>query len=63
MLKAYEILGTDKPILKEKEFDQFFLDEITFLNENPEQYEVVAYIQVIKGNEQFFKAAYSKKGE
>ena len=60
MLKAYEILGTDKPILKEREKNQFFLEEITLLNEKPEHYEIVAYVRVIKDNQPFFKAIYSK---
>lgn len=62
MLKAHEILGTDKPILEEKEAQHFFLDEITYLNENPEQYEIVAYLQIIKNQQVFYKPVYAKKG-
>jgi hypothetical protein len=59
MLKAHEILGTDKPIFKEKEDTYFYLDELLHLNENPEKYSVVGYVQVIKNKEIFFKAVYS----
>jgi hypothetical protein len=61
MLKAHEILGTDKPIFRKKEVNHFYLDEISHLNENPEHYEVVGYVQEIKKNESFFKAVYSRK--
>jgi hypothetical protein len=61
MLKVHEILGTDKPVFKEKEDNHFFLDEITYLNENAENYRVVGYVRVIKNQEIFFKAVYSKK--
>lgn len=59
MLKGYEILGTEKPIYKEKLVHHFFLDEITQLNENPEDYRVDGYVQVIKNKEIFFNAVYS----
>jgi len=59
MLKAYEILGTDKPIFREKEVNHFFLDEISYLDENPEKYSVVGYVQVIINKKVFFKSVYS----
>lgn len=63
LLKAYQILGTDKPILKERELHHYYLDEIVHLNEDPENYEVVAYVQMDKyTHETFFQAVYSKKG-
>ncbi|MFT9601004.1 hypothetical protein [Mesobacillus sp.] len=59
MLKAHEILGTDKPIFKEKRPEYFFYDEIVHLNENPEKYSVVGYAQVIKFKQTFFEPVYS----
>lgn len=59
MLKSYEVLGTDKPILRERNNTHFFLDEIIQLNENPEDYFVSGYVPVIKNKEVFFKAVYS----
>lgn len=60
VLKAHEILGTDKPIFKEKENTCFFLDEITTLGENPEDYEVIGYVQILVKKIPFFKAVYKK---
>lgn len=62
LLQAHEILGTDKPILKEREINHFFLDEITELGENPEKYEIVAYVRVVKKEQTFFRAVFAKKG-
>jgi hypothetical protein len=59
MLKSHEVLGTDLPIFREKEINHFYLDEIIHLNDNPEKYSVVGYVQVIKDKEIFFKAVYS----
>lgn len=59
MLKAHEIIGTDKPIFREKSEVHFFLDEITQLGEKPSKYSVDGYVQVIKEGEIFFKAVYS----
>ncbi|MEB6551120.1 hypothetical protein MXL46_18915 [Heyndrickxia sporothermodurans] len=61
MLKNHEILGTEKPIYKEKLVHHLFLDEITQLNENPEDYRVDGYVQVIKNKKIFFTAVYSLK--
>lgn len=61
MLKAHEILGTDKPIFKEKEVTHLFLEEITALGGDPELYEVVGYAQVLMDNQPFFKAVYDKR--
>lgn len=61
MLKAHEILGTDKPVFREKQINHFYLDEISHLNENPEHYEVVGYVQVIFKAEPFFKPVYEKR--
>ncbi|EOW8912826.1 hypothetical protein ACOVAE_003049 [Listeria monocytogenes] len=61
MLKAHEILGTDKPIFREREVHHFFLDEISHLDENPEKYSVVGYVRVIKKQEIFFKSVFSLK--
>ncbi|MEB6550194.1 hypothetical protein MXL46_13950 [Heyndrickxia sporothermodurans] len=62
MLKSHEILGTDKPILRERESHHFFLDEITHLNENPEHYEVAGYVQIKISKQIFYKPVYVKKG-
>ncbi|MBL5768667.1 hypothetical protein [Heyndrickxia sporothermodurans] len=62
MLKGHEILGTDKPILRERESNHFFLDEITQLNENPEHYEVAGYVQMTINKQIFYKPVYVKKG-
>lgn len=59
MLKSYEILGTDKPIFREKEVNHFFLDELTHLNENPKKYSLSGYVQVIKQQQLFYKPVYS----
>lgn len=59
MLKAHEILGTDKPIFRERERNHFFLDEISHLDENPEKYSVVGYVQVIINKKVFFNPVYS----
>lgn len=61
MLKAHEILGTDKPVFREKQINHFYLDEISHLNENPEHYEVVGYVQVIFKAEPFL-SQFMKKG-
>lgn len=61
MLKAHDILGTDKPIFREREGNHLFLVEILHLNDNPEKYDVSGYVRVIIGNEPFFKAVYIKK--
>lgn len=61
MLKAHEILGTDKPIYKDKEVPYLYLDEITALQGNPEHYEVVGYAQVLVDNQPYFKAVYDKR--
>lgn len=61
MLKAHEILGTDLPIYKEKVVHHFYLDEITHLNENPDNYRIAGYVRIIKNKEPFFKAVYIKK--
>lgn len=58
MLKSYEILGTDKPIFKEKQSDHFSLFEIVHLNENPENYQVDGYVQVIENEQVFFEPVY-----
>jgi hypothetical protein len=59
MLKAHEILGTDKPIFKNKEVEHFYLDELVHLHENPEKYSVAGYVQIKKFNQSFFKPVYS----
>ncbi|WP_191557783.1 hypothetical protein [Metabacillus idriensis] len=59
MLQVQGILGTDKPIFREKEVNHFFLDELTYLNENPKKYSVSGYVQVIKQQQIFFKPVYS----
>ncbi len=59
MLKAYEILGTDKPIFKDRKAEHFFLDELVHLKENPKNYSVVGYVQVMKFQSIFFKPVYS----
>lgn len=59
MLKSHEILGTDKPIYREKGDEHFFFEELLFLNENPEKYSVVGYVQVIKFQQVFFEPVYS----
>lgn len=60
MFKKHDILGTDKPIFIEKGLNHFFLDEISHLNENPEDYKITGYVQLIKNREVFFRPVYSK---
>jgi hypothetical protein len=59
MLKAHEILGTDKPIFRNKEVAHFYLDELVHLHDNPEKYSVVGYVRIIKLTQTFFKPVYS----
>ena len=59
MLKFYEIIGTDKPILKEKEPNHMSLFEIVHFNENPLNYQVDGYVQKIKSKQIFFEPVYS----
>lgn len=59
MLVAHEILGTDKPIFRNKEVDHFYLDELVHLHETPEKYSVVGYVRIIKFTRTFFKPVYS----
>lgn len=59
MLKSHEILGTDKPIFSRRESDHYFLEELLLLGENPENYQIVGYVQIIKFQEVFFIPVYS----
>lgn len=58
MLKSHEILGTDKPVYRTKQDSHFSLEEIIHLNENPEKYKVVAYVQMIKGQKHYYTPVY-----
>lgn len=59
MLMLHEVLGTDKPIFKEKEAEHFFFEELLALNEKPTNYKVTGYVAVTKNKQSFFKQVYS----
>jgi len=59
MLMLHEILGTDKPIFKEKQAEHFFYEELLALDEKPSQYKITGYVEVRKNKQLFFKQVYS----
>ncbi|EGE1848197.1 hypothetical protein DL988_19965 [Shigella flexneri] len=59
MLMLHEILGTDKPVFKEKQAEHFFYQELLALNEKPSQYKITGYVKVRKNKQLFFKRVYS----
>nr|WP_173026352.1 hypothetical protein [Aeromonas sp. Ne-1]AKO69666.1 hypothetical protein [Aeromonas sp. Ne-1] len=64
MYKLIEILGTDKPIIREigNDDELFTLEELSYLNEKPSEYTVSAYLQLAGRKSGFYKPLYSKKG-
>lgn len=60
MLSISEIIGSEKPILLEKEVGMLTLDEIVNINENTTDYEHVGFIQTDEVHE-LFQKVYSKK--
>nr|WP_173026391.1 hypothetical protein [Aeromonas sp. Ne-1]AKO69687.1 hypothetical protein [Aeromonas sp. Ne-1] len=60
MLKGYEILGTNKVILEEKENNLFSFRELLALREKLADYEVVAYLEVKKFGQLFFEPMYQE---
>lgn len=58
MLKGHEILGTDKPIYFKKGEDHLFYEDLVLMDENPDDYEIAGYVQVIKTGEPFFLPVY-----
>lgn len=60
MLKAFEVLGTDLPIFKEKEIDQFTLEEIWHLELDMSGLAKAGYVLHSILGESFFKPVYSQ---
>lgn len=58
LLKGHEILGTDKPIYFRKNEDHLFYEDLLLMDENPDDYEIEGYVQVIKTGEPFFLPVY-----
>lgn len=63
MLMLYEILGTDKPVFKEKQKEHFFYEDLLALNEKASQYKITGYMEVRKNKQLFFKQLYSCQGK
>ncbi|MBT2684890.1 hypothetical protein [Bacillus sp. ISL-37] len=58
MLKGHQILGTDKPIYYKKYEGHLFYEDLLLMGENPGDYEIAGYVQVIKTGEPFFLPVY-----
>ena len=61
-LEAHEIMGTDKPIFKEKENNHFTMGELLHLDLKPSDYEEAGFVRVIRDEKTLFKTVYTKKG-
>ena len=55
MYKSHEIKGTDKPILRNKEVDQFTLSELNHLNANLNDYFIDGYVQIAINEEVLYE--------
>lgn len=50
-----EIIGSEQPILLEKETGMLSFDEIVYINENIEDYKLVGFIQIDEEKELYEK--------
>lgn len=62
MYNIIEILGTDKPVVRERESDQYFLEELSELNERIADYSICAYMQLSGKKNGYYKPLYARKG-
>ena len=60
--KPHEILGTDKPVLRERDDNHLTREELIHLNENLEDYKLDAYVPIVVDKQDFFEPVYVKKG-
>ncbi len=59
MLKPHEIIGSELPIIEEKQLGMFTYQELVYLQEEPRNYQVAGFI---KGTvEDLFIQIYTKK--
>jgi len=60
-LEAHQIMGTDKPIFKEKGNNHLTLDEILHLDLKPKDYVEAGFVRVIHAGETLFKTFYTRQ--
>lgn len=60
--QGYEIVGTDKPIFKSPESYHYTYEELIHLNENPNDYEIAGYLQVVINQNVLYEMLYQKRG-
>ncbi|HZH59643.1 MAG TPA: hypothetical protein VEY70_08720 [Metabacillus sp.] len=61
LYQNHEILGTDKPIFKEKEEDHYTYEEVLHLNGNLNDFIHVGYVKVQTRGHVFFEPVYRKR--
>ncbi|UAL49712.1 hypothetical protein K7887_21945 (plasmid) [Sutcliffiella horikoshii] len=61
MYLAHGVIGTDKPILREKEKDHFTWEELLHLEERIEDYVHYGFVQKVMQQQVFFLPIYAKE--
>lgn len=46
MYEVHEVLGTEKPLYRILKDNQYLLEEIIHLEDNPENYEITGYVPI-----------------
>lgn len=60
MLQKHEIIGSELPIIFEKENKHFTHEELIYLKQDLKEFEHVAFLPTYVGNVQLFEKIYSK---
>lgn len=63
MYEAHEVIGTEKPIYRTLNDNQYLLEDILHVEDNPENYEITGYVQikVVSTDKLLFKPVYEKR--
>lgn len=61
MYLAHEVIGTDKPILRQKEMQHFTWEELLHLEERIEDYVHYGFVQKIMQQKVFYVSIYAKE--
>lgn len=60
MLQKSDIIGSDLPVLTEKEDGMFTYEEALYLGEDLKNYGVIGFIRIDKDSDEFYEKLYVK---
>lgn len=62
LYENHEVLGTELPILKEKEVEHYTLEDILNTGQQPDNFERCGFVEVRKYNRTLYQPIYKHKG-